>query len=59
MITSGSTGFVKSSWKSIGFPYRFLDLTNTSKLSIVLGLRHGGVLRIGLVGISDGNKLAD
>lgn len=59
MIISGFTGFVKSSWKSIGFPYRFLDLDNTSKLGIVLGLRHGGVLCAGLAGISGGNKLVD
>lgn len=58
MITSGFTWFVESSWKFFGFPYRFLDLTNTSKLGIVLSLRHGGVLH-GLAGISGGNKLVD
>ena len=59
MIIFGFTGFVKSSWKSIGFPYRFLDLANTSNLSIVLGLRHGGALQAGLAGISGGNKPVD
>lgn len=37
-------GYVRCSWKSYGFSYRFLGFTTTSTLDIGFSLRYGGML---------------